>query len=209
MAAGQEGAVWSRGDSYIGVMIDDLVTRGAPEPYRMFTSRAEYRLSLRADNADQRLTGRGIELGMVGSARAQAFAAKMAALAEGREKVARLAATPPELARHGLQVNADGVRRSAVDLLRYPGVDLARLSKIWPELADMPPAIVEQIEIDARYAGYLVRQEADIRALHRDESLALPATLDYAEIGSLSNEVRQVLTRSRPATLGAAAQSPG
>jgi len=208
-AGGMEGASLSRGDCYIGVMVDDLVTRGAPEPYRMFTSRAEYRLTLRADNADQRLTGRGIDLGIVGPARAGAFQAKMDDLAAARALVASLTATPPELGRMGIHVNADGVRRSVADLLRLPDVDLPRLSAIWPDLRAFSPLIAEQIEIDARYAGYLDRQEADIRALRRDDALMLPADLDYAAVGSLSTEIRLALTKARPATLGAAARIPG
>jgi tRNA uridine 5-carboxymethylaminomethyl modification enzyme len=208
-ASGADGVVLSRGDCYIGVMVDDLVTRGAPEPYRMFTSRAEYRLTLRADNADQRLTGRGIELGVVAADRARAFAAKMADLAAARALVSSLNATPPELGRMGIHVNADGVRRTVADLLRLPGIDLARLSAIWPDLTDFSPVVAEQIEIDARYSGYLDRQEADIRALRRDDALALPDDLNYAGVGSLSTEIRLVLTRARPATLGAAARIPG
>jgi tRNA uridine 5-carboxymethylaminomethyl modification enzyme len=175
----------------------------------MFTSRAEYRLTLRADNADQRLTDRGVALGVVGSARAEAFRIKMDALSRARRLASSIAATPPELARHGIHVNADGVRRGVADLLRLPGVDLARLAAIWPELGGMAPAIAEQIEIDARYAGYLDRQEADIRALSRDDALALPVDLDYGAVGSLSTEIRQVLSRARPTTLGAAGRIPG
>ncbi|HTJ63646.1 MAG TPA: tRNA uridine-5-carboxymethylaminomethyl(34) synthesis enzyme MnmG [Alphaproteobacteria bacterium] len=208
-AAGQTGAILSRGDCYIGVMVDDLVTRGAPEPYRMFTSRAEYRLTLRADNADQRLTDAGVALGVVGSARAAAFRAKMDDLEGARALVRSLNATPPELDRAGIHVNADGVRRSAADLLRLPDVDFPRLTALWPELGRLSARAVEQIEIDARYAGYLNRQEADIRALRRDDSLMLPADLDYTTVGSLSNEMRQVLGRTRPETLGAAARMPG
>jgi len=208
-AAGADGATLSRGDCYIGVMVDDLVTRGAPEPYRMFTSRAEYRLSLRADNADQRLTETGITLGVVGSARATAFRAKMDDLTAARALVAGLSATPPELGRSGIHVNADGVRRTAADLLRLPGIDLPRLSQIWPELGGLSGVAVEQVEIDARYAGYLGRQEADIRALRRDDALGLPSDLDYSAVGSLSTEVRLVLSRTRPDTLGAAARIPG
>ncbi|MBP2300393.1 tRNA uridine 5-carboxymethylaminomethyl modification enzyme [Azospirillum picis] len=211
LAAGgtREGFVLDRADAYIGVLIDDLIGRGTNEPYRMFTSRAEYRLLLRADNADQRLTDKGIAIGCVGSERRDAFAAKSAALAAGRALVASLQATPVELARQGLAVNQDGVRRSAADLLRYPDIDLAALSHLWPELAAIAPEIAEQLEIDGKYAGYLGRQEADIRAFRKDEALALPEDLDVDGIGSLSAEVRQKLRQSRPATLGAAARIPG
>jgi len=208
-ASGGEGVTLGRGEGYLGVMVDDLVTRGAPEPYRMFTSRAEYRLTLRADNADQRLTQPGIGWGIVGAERSAAFRGKMAELTRARALVAGTVATPPELARHGIHVNADGVRRSVADLLRLPGIDLARLGIIWPELNGLARSIAEQVEIDARYSGYLDRQEADIKSLRRDEELILPDELDYAEIGSLSAEIRQSLNRVRPTTLGAAARIPG
>ncbi|WP_114395465.1 tRNA uridine-5-carboxymethylaminomethyl(34) synthesis enzyme MnmG [Oleisolibacter albus] len=201
--------VLDRADAYIGVLIDDLITRGTTEPYRMFTSRAEYRLLLRADNADQRLTDRGLAVGAVGPVRAAHWAEKKAALEAARELVTRLAATPNELEKHGLQVNKDGVRRTALDLLRYPDIDFARLCRVWPELARLSPAIAEQVEIDGKYAGYLDRQEADIRAFRKDESLALPADLDPDSIASLSAEIRQKLRAVRPATLGAAARIPG
>ena len=201
--------VLDRADAYIGVLIDDLITRGTTEPYRMFTSRAEYRLLLRADNADQRLTAKGIEAGCVGSRRADAFETKMTALDAARALAGSLQATPNELARHGFSVNRDGVRRSARDLLRYPDIDVARLTAMWPELAELPADIAEQIEIDARYAGYLERQDADIRAFRRDENLSLPEDLDFDLVGSLSAEVRQKLHQVRPATLGAAARIPG
>ncbi len=208
-AGGAPPLILDRAEAYIGVLIDDLVTRGADEPYRMFTSRAEFRLRLRADNADLRLTPRGIAIGCVGGVRARRFNEKARALAEARERVAALRLTPTEARRHGLPVNLDGVARSAADLLAYPGVTLARLAAIWPELGGLRADVAEQIEIDARYAGYLARQEADILAFRRDEALALPEDLDYGAIGGLSAEVREKLAAARPATLGAAARIPG
>jgi tRNA uridine 5-carboxymethylaminomethyl modification enzyme len=208
-ASGAEPFVLDRADAYIGVLIDDLVTRGTSEPYRMFTSRAEYRLTLRADNADQRLTGIGLRLGCVGAARGRRFAAKMAALAEARQCLAELRMTPPALKRYGIGVNEDGIIRSAAELLAYPGIDLARLARVWPELAGLPPEIAEQLEIDARYAGYLERQERDIASFRRDESLLLPPDLDYGVVGSLSREIREKLALARPSTLGAAARISG
>jgi tRNA uridine 5-carboxymethylaminomethyl modification enzyme len=198
-----------RAEAYIGVLIDDLVTRGVTEPYRMFTSRAEYRLSLRADNADQRLTAKGDALGCVGRSRREHFAAKQTALAEGRALAGRLAATPDALRGHGLEVNRDGARRSVADLLRYPEITVARLRAIWPELGGLRPDVVEQLEIDARYAGYLQRQAADVVAFRRDEALSLPDDLNYGAVGGLSTEVRERLDAARPATLGAAARLPG
>jgi tRNA uridine 5-carboxymethylaminomethyl modification enzyme len=208
---GDTGRVFcpDRADAYIGVLVDDLITRGVTEPYRMFTSRAEYRLLLRADNADQRLTDKGIALGCVGSPRAAHFAAKKVRLEAGRALVARLAATPDALRREGLSVNRDGQRRSAFDLLRYPDINLRRLTAVWPELAALQPDVVEQLEIDARYAGYLERQDADIRAFRKDEALRLPRDLDYGAVPSLSTEVRLKLRAAQPETLGAASRIPG
>ncbi|MBF0335521.1 MAG: tRNA uridine-5-carboxymethylaminomethyl(34) synthesis enzyme MnmG [Alphaproteobacteria bacterium] len=208
-AGGGEGFVLDRAEAYIGVMVDDLVTRGTAEPYRLFTSRAEYRLTLRADNADQRLTPRGLAIGCVGAERAAHFAARREELVAGQALARRLSASPTALARRGLAVNQDGVTRSAFDLLGYPEVTVARLAAVWPELAALSPAVVEQVEIEGRYAGYLDRQAADIRAFRRDESLTLAPDLDYSAVGSLSNEVRATLARARPATLGAAARLPG
>ncbi len=208
-AGGAEPVILDRATAYIGVMIDDLVTQGTREPYRMFTSRAEYRLTLRADNADQRLTPVGLAAGCVSARRARHFEAKMAALAAGRRLVAALSATPDALARHGIAVNRDGVRRTAATLLGYPGIDMARLARIWPELGRLRPDVAEQLEIDARYAGYLARQEADIRAFRRDEKLRLPADLDYGAVGGLSNELREKLEAARPETLGAASRIDG
>src|SRR4051812_46684577 len=178
--SGAESFTLDRADAYIGVLIDDLVTRGTSEPYRMFTSRAEYRLTLRADNADQRLTPKGVAIGAVGTARTRAFAAKIAALDMARRLAAELRLSPTALRRHGLAVNADGVPRSAAELLSHPGIDMARLAAIWPELGEIPADIAEQLETDARYAGYLERQARDIAPFRRDESLLLPADLDYA-----------------------------
>jgi tRNA uridine 5-carboxymethylaminomethyl modification enzyme len=208
-AGGSSPLILDRADAYIGVLIDDLVTRGTSEPYRMFTSRAEYRLILRADNADQRLTPIGERNGAVGSPRAAAFARKLAALQEARDLAQRLSASPSALARHGLTVNADGVPRSATELLAHPDIDVARLAQVWPELAAIPRDIAEQLEIDARYSGYLDRQARDIAAFRRDEALTLSDALDYAEIGGLSAEVRGKLAAARPATLGAAARISG
>ena len=201
--------VLDRADAYIGVMIDDLIGRGTSEPYRMFTSRAEYRLLLRADNADLRLTGKGLAVGIVGLERAAAFRSKSEALRAARRRVAELTLTPGEASRCGLPASRDGVRRTAADMLRYPDVDWSRLTAIWPELAACPPAVAEQIEIDAQYSGYVERQEADIRAFRKDETLVLPEGLDYGAVGGLSNEVRQKLEEARPATLGAASRISG
>lgn len=204
-----EPFILDRAEAYIGVMIDDLVTRGADEPYRMFTSRAEYRLLLRADNADQRLTDKGIALGVVENRRARIFTEKKAALSKARSLLEGLRATPTVLARHGIPINQDGVTRSAAELLSYPDISLTRLSLIWPELSAIEPSIAEQLEIDGTYAGYLKRQQADVDAYRRDESLLLPVGLDYGSVGGLSTEIRDKLNRARPATLGAAARIPG
>jgi tRNA uridine 5-carboxymethylaminomethyl modification enzyme len=216
LCAGHDGAdddkptfTLDRSEAYIGVLIDDLITRGAPEPYRMFTSRAEYRLRLRADNADQRLTNRGLEIGCVGSDRARHWATKEAKFIEARALTTSLKMTPVELAKRGLTINQDGIWRSAFDLLRYPNFTWNDLTPIWPELSNVAPEIIEQIEIDASYAGYLDRQDADIVAFKKDEALLLPGDLDYRQIGSLSTEVRQKLEEARPTTLGAASRIPG
>ncbi len=203
------GVVFDRAEAYIGVLIDDLVTRGADEPYRMFTSRAEYRLSLRVDNADLRLTGRGIALGCVGPERARRFEARRSALAAAAARLRALGGSPEALAAHGFRVNADGRRRSAFDLLGYRGVDWAQLAAAWPELAHIPAAIADQLSIDAVYAAYLERQAADIRAYRKDEALRLPEHLDYAAVHGLSSEAREKLAAARPATLGAAGRMPG
>lgn len=198
-----------RAEAYIGVLIDDLITRGAPEPYRMFTSRAEYRLRLRADNADQRLTGKGIEAGFVGSDRAAVWAEKSKALEGARALTRGLQATPNELENYGIGVNKDGVRRSVQALLGYPDIDWDQLSGVWPELKSVRPEIREQVEYDALYAGYMERHDSDVIAFRKDEALELPEDLDYASVGSLSNEIRQKLQQAQPATLGAASRIPG
>ncbi len=198
-----------RTEAYIGVLIDDLVTRGVSEPYRMFTSRAEYRLRLRADNADLRLTGKGIALGGVGSARARRFLEKRNALAAARARLDTLSATPDALARLGLSINRDGVRRTAAELIAYPAITLQKLAALWPEVGKWRADIAVQLETDCRYAIYFERQEADIRAFRRDEALMLPADLDFDAVGGLSNEVRAKLKAARPATLGAAARLDG
>lgn len=201
--------VLSRSEAYIGVMIDDLVTRGVSEPYRMFTSRAEFRLKLRADNADQRLTQAGLNVGCVGSERAVAFQARMAALSEGRKLLEQLSLTPNEAARTGLQINRDGRRRTAFELLAFPGVTLERLRAIWPETASLAGSTGAQLEIDARYAAYVRRQDEDVAALKRDEAIQIPAGFDFGAIPSLSNEVRQKLKLHQPRTLAQAGRIDG
>ncbi|MEH0074338.1 tRNA uridine-5-carboxymethylaminomethyl(34) synthesis enzyme MnmG [Pannonibacter sp. Pt2] len=208
-SGGSRDFVVDRGRGYIGVMVDDLVTRGITEPYRMFTSRAEYRLSLRADNADQRLTPAGLELGCIGSERREAFDAKLAKLEAARVLMQGLTVTPSQAVKHGLPVNQDGVRRSAFDLLAYPDMTVDRLFSVWPELADVEPGIAEQVATDALYSVYLDRQAADIAALRRDEALAIPEDFDFSVLAGLSNEIRQKLELVRPGTLGQAARMDG
>ncbi len=199
----------SRADAYLGVMADDLVSRGVSEPYRMFTSRAEYRLKLRADNADQRLTPLGIELGCVGGERASVFSRRQAMLRDGSALLGRLSLTPTEAGRHGLEINRDGRRRTAFELLSFPGVTIERLRGIWPELGRLDTAIVGQLEIDGRYAEYVRRQSEDVAALRRDEAMRLPETMDYAALSGLSTEIRQKLERLRPATIAQASRIEG
>jgi tRNA uridine 5-carboxymethylaminomethyl modification enzyme len=208
-AGGGDAVSFARDEAYIGVMIDDLVTRGVTEPYRMFTSRAEFRLTLRADNADQRLTGRGIALGCVGAERSKAYSAKAGALNAARSAAAELTLTPAQAERAGLRVKADGQRRDLTQLLAYPEIGWNDLAAVWPQIADWPAQVREQIEIEAGYAGYLDRQAADVAAFRRDEDLRLPASLDYAALGGLSNEVREKLAAVRPATLGQASRIEG
>jgi tRNA uridine 5-carboxymethylaminomethyl modification enzyme len=207
-AGGTAEIIFDRAEAYIGVMVDDLVTRGVTEPYRMFTSRAEYRLTLRADNADQRLTGKGIALGCVGSARAHHHRAKMAALEAAKALSKTLTITPNEAARHGLALNRDGHRRSAFELLAYPEIGWSELRGIWPELSVIDPAIAVHLEIDAKYDVYLKRQTADVDAFRRDEGLLL-TDIDYADVPGLSNEARSKLEAARPRTVGQAGRLDG
>lgn len=199
----------TRAEGYIGVMIDDLVTRGVTEPYRMFTSRAEYRLSLRADNADQRLTPKGVALGCVGAERARKFADKMREIETARALAKSLQLTPAQAQARGLVVNQDGQRRDALQLLAYPSIGYDRLAAIWPELGALSRQAREQLEIDAMYSGYLERQALDVEAFKRDEDLRLSPDLDYAGVGGLSNEVREKLAAARPVTLGQASRIEG
>jgi tRNA uridine 5-carboxymethylaminomethyl modification enzyme len=198
-----------RAQAYLGVMIDDLVTRGVTEPYRMFTSRAEYRLQLRADNADQRLTDIGIAIGCVEAERARMHREKSSSLNEALAFAKSVSLTPKEAARYGLSLNKDGQRRTGFDLLSYPTVTIADLTKIWPRFGELAPKIAEQIEVDAKYAVYLSRQAADIAAYRRDESFALPDDFDYAALPGLSNEMKQKLQAHRPRTIGHASRIDG
>ncbi|MCA6227012.1 MAG: tRNA uridine-5-carboxymethylaminomethyl(34) synthesis enzyme MnmG [Phenylobacterium sp.] len=208
-ASGADAAVFRRDEAYIGVLIDDLVTRGVTEPYRMFTSRAEFRLTLRADNADQRLTDRGIALGCVGPVRQAVWGRRAAELEAARRLASERVLTPAQASRAGLPVKADGQRRNLSELLAYPTIGFEDLARIWPEILDWSPAVREQVEIDAAYSGYLDRQAADAEAFRRDESLRLPAGLDYAAVGGLSNEIREKLSTVRPLTVGQAARIEG
>jgi tRNA uridine 5-carboxymethylaminomethyl modification enzyme len=207
-ASGAALTVFDRADGYLGVMIDDLVTRGITEPYRMFTSRAEYRLTLRADNADQRLTEKGIALGCVGGARSQFHRTKMGALAAAKTLSKALTITPNEAAKYGLSLNRDGQRRSAFELLAYPEIGWSQVRGIWPELSAIDPGIATHLEIDAKYDVYLERQSADVEAFRRDEGLVL-AEVDYKLVPGLSNEVRAKLEAARPFTVGQAGRIDG
>jgi tRNA uridine 5-carboxymethylaminomethyl modification enzyme len=208
-AGGGAPIIFDRAEGYLGVMIDDLVTRGVSEPYRMFTSRAEYRLTLRADNADQRLTDKGIALGCVGAERAGKHRAKIALLDAARAMARSLTVTPTEAAKYGLALRKDGQRRTAFELLSYPDFSVADLSRIWPEFADLAPKIAEQLEIDAKYDVYLSRQAADVESYRRDESLVLDDEFDYGALPGLSNEVRHKLQSHRPRTIGHAGRIDG
>jgi tRNA uridine 5-carboxymethylaminomethyl modification enzyme len=209
LAGGKSPVVFDRAEAYLGVMIDDLVTRGVSEPYRMFTSRAEYRLSLRADNADERLTPRGIGIGCIGAERAAVFEMRAEKLGRARALLEGVSLTSAAALKQGLPVNQDGQRRSGFALLALPSVSVARLAEIWPELGEIDPTTAERIETDAHYSVYLDRQQADIDAFRRDEELALPESLDYDSISGLSAELRGKLAFLRPRTLGQAQRIDG
>lgn len=208
-ARGGEKVIFSRTDSYIGVMIDDLVTRGVSEPYRMFTSRAEFRLSLRADNADQRLTPRAIEIGCAGETRRRAFEKKLEALNTGRSMLDAMSVTPKQAVEAGIKVNADGQRRSGFDLLAFPDVGFDEIERLSPELAEIAPEIRDQLSRDALYANYIKRQQGDVAAMKRDEAQEIPIDFNFDAIDGLSNELRQKLSKVRPETLGQAGRVDG
>jgi tRNA uridine 5-carboxymethylaminomethyl modification enzyme len=208
-ACGADPFIIDRSEAYIGVMIDDLITLGTSEPYRMFTSRSEYRLSLRPDNADFRLCARGIAIGLVGSTRTKIFGEKSDAMQRALTLATTLKITPTQAATHGVTLNQDGQRRSALELLGYQHITYETLIGIWPELGDVPDVIREQLAIEAMYGAYLERQHADIELFKRDETVPIPSDLEYDHIGSLSNEIRHKLKATRPATLGAAGRIPG
>ena len=206
---GSAEITFDRSESYLGVMVDDLVSRGVTEPYRMFTSRAEFRLSLRADNADQRLTGIGIGIGCVGQIRRDLYCDKTAALTALRDRARSVSVTPSEAQRFGLALNRDGQRRTAFELLSYPDIGLAEIAQIWPEFLGVPTGIGVQLEIDAKYAVYLERQAAEVAAFKRDEAFGIPDQIDYAVVPGLSNEARQKLSAARPRTIGQAGRLDG
>ena len=209
LVSGQDAFELDRADAYIGVMIDDLVTLGTKEPYRMFTSRAEYRLKLRADNADQRLTEMGYAVGCVGTTRIDMYRDKFKVLGYWKDQISNLIKTPNDLRGHGIDVKSDGKRRSAMDLLAYPDITFKNLIDIWPSLQETPEKIAKQLEIDSLYVHYLDRQDADIRAFRRDEALQIPNDLDFSNIPGLSNEAKVKLEEGRPATLAAASRISG
>jgi len=206
-----EGAeiIFDRADAYMGVMIDDLITQGVTEPYRMFTSRAEYRLKLRADNADQRLTGQGIAIGYIGPERTKRHQEKMCALDSAREFAQSVSLTPNEAGKHGLALNKDGQRRTAFELLSYQEIGVADLAPIWSQLGNLAPKIAEQLEIEAKYDVYMQRQAADVESYRRDEGFELPAEFDYSGMAGLSNEAKQKLSAIRPRTIGQAGRIDG
>jgi tRNA uridine 5-carboxymethylaminomethyl modification enzyme len=208
-AGGDQTFTMSRADGYTGVMIDDLITQGVAEPYRMFTSRAEYRLRLRIDNADQRLTPSGLALGCVGFTRAQAYTAKADALTAGKMRLDQATMSPTDLQRLGYQVNQDGRKRSAFEWMAHAELNFAVICKIWPEFNDLPPKIAQQLETDARYAAYVQRQDIDVQALRRDEGIRIPPDFDFISLSGLSKELTQKLSARRPATIAEAGRIDG
>ena len=208
-AGAQAPLILDRAEAYIGVLIDDLIHQGVSEPYRMFTSRAEYRLTVRADNADRRLTTKGEGVGLIGRERAEVFSKKRAAIDAAQQLLSSLKLSPSAAANCGLKIRQDGIVRTALDLLKLPSIDMADLAGIWPELGSLRPDVVRQFEIEGQYAGYLARQKADIQAFRSDEAWDLPADLHSDQIAGLSREVRARLAESRPLTLGAASRLPG
>jgi len=208
-ASGLDGIVLDRAEAYIGVMIDDLVTHGVSEPYRMFTSRAEYRISLRSDNADERLTPKAIALGCVRSNRTDLFQSRALLLARTRHLLKTLTLTPNAANSHGIRLNQDGIRRSAFEILSYPDQSLLALRQVWPELTDLPEWSIDRLENDARYSVYLERQNREIENFRRDEEVILPAEIRYEEISGLSGELRGKLKTIQPSTLGQAGRIEG
>ena len=208
-ALGRDPLLFTRADSYIGVMIDDLVTRGVSEPYRMFTSRAEFRLSLRADNADQRLTGLGIQLGFVGERRSAAFDAKMESLEAGKSLLSEKTFTPKEAQGAGIEVNNDGNRRSGFQLLAFPKVKMKDLEPLISGIADLDVEIQDQLAKDALYSNYIERQNKEVAALRKDEAQLIPSDFIYEDLEGLSNELKLKLTRARPSNLAQAARVDG
>jgi tRNA uridine 5-carboxymethylaminomethyl modification enzyme len=208
-AGAQNGIVLDRAESYIGVLVDDLVTRGVSEPYRMFTSRSEYRLSLRVDNADERLTERGVAVGCVGTERARVYAQAQNEISQGRDLLDTLTLTPNEARRHGIALNQDGIRRTAFQLLSFPDIGWNQLIRVWPELGRVRRSVAERLATDASYAVYLDRQNADIAAFRRDENVVLHDAIDFQALPGLSNEIKSKLDRVQPRTLGQAARIEG
>jgi len=208
-ATGRPAVQFSRSESYIGVMIDDLTTRGVSEPYRMFTSRAEFRLSLRADNADQRLTPRGVDMGCVGADREHVFSEKMRKLTGARDLLGGVTYVPADLSTIGIDVKHDGTRRSALQVLSFPGVEVVDLVPLTPDLGAIDRDSAAQVKKDATYANYIARQERDVEMLRRDEAVSIPGSFDFAAVDGLSNELKGKLAASRPETLGQASRIDG